>query len=187
MSSMLEIRIDGLKELRTALRKYPAIAEPIVRKAFQGTGAIFAKHTTREEVPFKTGFLLQSFALRASSTSSLWFPKAKYAAFVELGTKPHKIEANGARALAIPIGAGAGNVYIGKSKGQRRVKVHVGRKSRAAIVGSDFLFRRSVMHPGTAPNPFMERIRDRSTVDVQKLFLQGYNMINREIAKQTHF
>ena len=46
---------------------------------------------------------------------------------------------------------------------------------------------RSVKHPGTKANPFMEAIVEKSTDDAIKLFAQAQDIINREIAKQTSF
>lgn len=46
---------------------------------------------------------------------------------------------------------------------------------------------RSVKHPGSKANPFMEAIVEKSTQDALKLFGQAQDVINREIAKQTSF
>lgn len=43
---------------------------------------------------------------------------------------------------------------------------------------------RSVRHPGTKANRFMDAIKDKATADIQKLFTQALDMINVEIAKE---
>ena len=46
-------------------------------------------------------------------------------------------------------------------------------------------FAMRVNHPGTKPKPFMEKIVKKSVNEVNDLFRQAGDIINREIAKQT--
>ena len=135
------------------MRDYPKISQPIVQRALTAVGAVFAKHTLKNNpVPWKTGNLLHSFRFKESPLAARWFPTANYAGAVEFGTRPRTIVAKG-KALRIPIGGG-------------------------------FIFRKSVNHPGTKPRRYMQQIVDRSKPDVEKLFGQANDAINREIAKQ---
>lgn len=92
MSRDFEIEIKGLNELKKALRDYPKISEPILQRAIIGTSAIFAKNTLKDDpVPYRTGFLLQSFRHSVGRLWARWTPTVKYARWVEEGTSPHKI------------------------------------------------------------------------------------------------
>jgi hypothetical protein len=76
-------------------------------------------------------------------------PNVDYALFVEEGTDPHEIRAVNAKAL----GPFAMSSYLGK-----RVGGFVGRaaaKKHGIEEGLQFFVR--VQHPGTSPNPFIQR------------------------------
>lgn len=188
---ILEVKIENLDALKRALRDYPKIANPIAANAINSTLGVMHRNATKPTVPWRTGFLAASFArgIRLATPTRLWgsiSPTVKYAIWVHEGTRPHAITARNARALAIPIGAGAGDVYIGRFKRKRRVKVHVGKRSRLGIAGQDFIFRRSVQHPGSRANPFMERIIQKSTLQINQIFKNAYDSIVGEIAKRTN-
>jgi hypothetical protein len=119
------IQIIGLSQFVSALRDYPAIAAPILQRALLASQAILAKYTTRETVPWRTGFLVQTFSAFMEVGKLHWYPTASYARFVEFGTLPHRIMAKDAQALYWP--------------------------------GADHPVK-SVQHPGTKANPYMERI-----------------------------
>lgn len=95
----VEIQIQNIDELRRAMRDYPKISEPILQKAINASGAILAKHTTRPDVPFRTGRLLQSFIARFARLQVRWLPTVRYAIFVHEGTAPHDIFPRLKRAL----------------------------------------------------------------------------------------
>lgn len=182
----VSMKIEGLAQLQDALRRYPSIAEPILGRALDQSKGVFAQNTINTKnggvVPWRTGFLFQSFRFSRSGMQARWFPTVKYAKWVIEGTQPHTITARNARALAIPMGANAGNVYMGTHKGQVRAKVHVGKGSRVARVGEDVMFRKSVRHPGTKPNPFLDKIKDKATPDMNKLFARALDEITKQIA-----
>jgi hypothetical protein len=85
------VQIIGLDQLVAKLKEAPSIAAPILQRALSASQAILAKYTTKGIVPWRTGFLTQSF--RAEITTGLlrWFPTASYAPYVEFGTRPHTI------------------------------------------------------------------------------------------------
>jgi hypothetical protein len=150
----IEIEVQNLDELKRALRDYPKIAEPIAQKAINATVAILAKNTTRAEVPWRTGRLLQSFIPRISRLQVRWTPTARYAIFVHEGTKAHVILPKNKKAL----------FWEGARHPVKRVN-----------------------HPGSKPNRFMERIAQKSAPEINKIFLQAYDAINKEVARRTNF
>ena len=96
------IQINGLSQLVSKLRDYPSIAAPIIQRALLASQAILAKYTTKETVPWRTGFLVQTFSAFMETGKLHWYPTASYARFVEFGTQPHRIMAKDAKALYWP-------------------------------------------------------------------------------------
>jgi hypothetical protein len=96
------VAIKGLPELTTKLKEAPSIAAPILQRALAASHAILAKHTVKGVVPWRTGFLTQSFRAEMTAGMLRWFPTASYAPFVEFGTKPHTITARTKQALFWP-------------------------------------------------------------------------------------
>lgn len=95
-----KVEIHGITELRAALDREPEIARPTLQRAIDGSQALLAKHTTRDTVPWKTGYLTQTFQFQSGNLFARWFPTAAYAPFVEFGTKPHVIKVVNKRVLA---------------------------------------------------------------------------------------
>lgn len=175
--------IQGAKGLARALRQYPKISVPILNGAFEATAAVFAKHTTREVVPWRTGNLLQSFRHKTGNLQARWFPTAKYAPYVEFGTgiygpKGAPIRPTSKRVLSWVNVSGGGGQYVTSSSGRRYYKAG-GAKT------SDRIFVRSVK--GMRARPYMQSILDRSKGDIMKLFQQAQDRINAAIAKQVSF
>jgi hypothetical protein len=96
------IQITGLAAITAAFQQYPAIAAPIIQRALSASQAILAKHTTKDTVPWRTGFLVQTFSSILSAGKLRWYPTASYARFVEFGTAPHMIYPKNAQALYWP-------------------------------------------------------------------------------------
>jgi len=96
------VTVTGLDALVAKLREAPSIAAPILQRALSASQAILARHTVKGVVPWRTGFLTQSFRAEMTPGMLRWFPTASYAPFVEFGTKPHVIEAKNAKALYWP-------------------------------------------------------------------------------------
>jgi hypothetical protein len=145
------VTIVGLDQLVAKLKQAPEIAAPILQRALSASQAILAKYTTKGIVPWRTGFLTQSF--RAELTTGLlrWFPTASYAPYVEFGTKPHVIVPKDKKALYWP---GATHPVM------------------------------RVNHPGTKPNPFMERIISNAQPDIDAMFGTALSQITAAIAAQ---
>jgi hypothetical protein len=96
------VQIVGLPQLLAKLQQAPQIAAPILQRALSASGAILAKHTVKGIVPWRTGFLTQSFRAEMTTGMLRWFPTASYAPFVEFGTKPHVILPKDKKALYWP-------------------------------------------------------------------------------------
>jgi hypothetical protein len=97
-----EIQLSGIAKLTASFEQSPEIAAPILQRALSASQAILAKNTTRDTVPWRTGFLTQTFRAEMSGLVLRWFPTASYAPFVEFGTKPHDIVPKDAKALYWP-------------------------------------------------------------------------------------
>jgi hypothetical protein len=142
------IQITGLRQLVSSLRDYPSIAAPIIQRALLASQAILAKYTNRETVPWRTGFLVQTFSAFMEAGKLHWYPTASYARFVEFGTLPHRIAPKNAQALYWP---GANHPV------------------------------KSVMHPGTKADPYMERIIAAAQDDIQTQFGAALKLITDAI------
>ena len=93
------VQIAGLRTLIEKLVQSPDIAAPILQRAITASQAVLAKNTNRDTVPWRTGWLVQSFRWAQQNMTGYWFPTASYARYVEFGTAPHLIQAVNARAL----------------------------------------------------------------------------------------
>jgi len=96
------VQITGLDQLVAKLHEAPTIAAPILQRALSASSAILAKHTVKGIVPWRTGFLTQSFRAEVTTGMLRWFPTADYAPYVEFGTKPHTILPKDKQALYWP-------------------------------------------------------------------------------------
>jgi hypothetical protein len=97
-----KVQIVGLDQLLANLKKAPSLAASILQRALAASQAILAKHTVKGVVPWRTGFLTQSFRAEMTTGMLRWFPTASYAPYVEFGTKPHTIVARAKKALYWP-------------------------------------------------------------------------------------
>jgi len=93
------ITISGLAALTAAFQNSPQAALPFLQRALAASSAVLAKNTTRATVPWRTGFLTQTFKAQMEGLTLRWFPTASYAPYVEFGTAPHIIEPKDAKAL----------------------------------------------------------------------------------------
>lgn len=96
------VKIQGLDQLLANLQQAPSIVAPILQRALSASQAILAKYTTKGIVPWRTGFLVQSFRAEMTPAMLRWFPTASYAPYVEFGTPPHIILPKTAKALYWP-------------------------------------------------------------------------------------
>jgi len=97
-----QVKIVGIEQLTARLAQAPQIAGPILQRALAASQAILAKYTTKGIVPWRTGFLVQSFRAELTTGILRWFPTASYAPHVEFGTKPHVIVPKDKKALYWP-------------------------------------------------------------------------------------
>lgn len=123
--------VRGIPELQTRLSRLKPDPEFMRRL---GLSAI------REQkilVPRKTGTLGRSIHIgTVNATHVDTIAGASYAAYVELGTKPHEIVPRRAKALRFAVGAGR-------------------RLSGSPRSGAPVVFAKRVKHPGTKPHSFM--------------------------------
>ena len=123
----LNRRLQAIKEAKTLLRELQvsAVAE------------------SKALVPRKTGHLAQTIHPGSlGPTFAIVEASANYAAYVELGTKPHTIRPKNASVLAWPA-----NSSDRRLSGRARTKG--GKRSGPSI------FAKVVHHPGTKPHPYL--------------------------------
>jgi len=154
-SGTFTIQIVGLAALTAAFQDFPAISLPYLQKALASSWQVLAKNTTTATVPFRTGFLLQSFGGTIEGLTATWGPdvryKTSYSRFVEFGTAPHDIFPKDKQALYWPGAA-------------HPVKV--------------------VHHPGTKANDYMGRIVRTSQEDINEQFSTALQQIIEAITMQ---
>jgi HK97 gp10 family phage protein len=93
--------------------------------------------------PWKTGHLAQSIVKEIDEDGNATLRAlASYAVYVEKGTAPHEIRPANASVLAFQA------------------------------MGGEMVFTRLVRHPGTKPNPFMQRAVDAARGKVEETFAE---------------
>jgi hypothetical protein len=165
MSNLFEIKIEKLPELRQSFKRFPTVAAPILSRTINMALALLGGEAL-QEVPVKTTNLRKSFKTMLASPTSLvgaFWPTAKYAPYVEYGTRPHIIRPKNARVLAWESGFRG----MTTSKGGKRYYANKTSANFAAYVN----------HPGTKPNPFMERIIARTEGKINDLFSRALEQI----------
>lgn len=148
-----DISIPSMDKLQARLKQSPQITERYLQQAIEASGAEVHKHATRENVPWKTGNLVQSFGvvlgrLFASIAPDRSSP-AGYAIYVHEGTAPHVILPKNGRALFWP---GAAHPVS------------------------------KVNHPGTKPNRFMPRIIEKAQPQIEQHFKKALDLIASKLA-----
>src|ERR1700694_120011 len=96
------VQIRGIDALVAQLKQAPEIAAPILQRALSASSAVLAKHTVKGIVPWKSGFLAQTFKAELTTGTLKWSPTASYAPYVEFGTAPHTIYPKEKKALFWP-------------------------------------------------------------------------------------
>ncbi|MCW4048054.1 MAG: hypothetical protein NWE99_10940 [Candidatus Bathyarchaeota archaeon] len=92
--------------------------------------------------PYRTGRLADSIVKDVYGDEARIMALATYAVFVEKGTAPHEIRPVNASVL------------------------------RFETVGGEIVFTRLVRHPGTRPNPFMERAAEEARSKAEEVFAE---------------
>ena len=100
--------------------------------------------------PWKTGKLARSIVTEIKEGEAKLQALAPYAKFVVEGTRPHEIHPAGANILAF------------KAK------------------GGDPVFTRLVRHPGTKPNPFMQRAVDKAREQIDDIWAELFEDLIEE-------
>jgi HK97 gp10 family phage protein len=99
----IQIKLLNAKELAAAFRKAPSIAIKEFGKAI-GKTAFKIEGDAKRKAPVNKesggGNLRQSISSRTSSASAVVAATAKYAAYVDQGTRPHTINVVNSRVLA---------------------------------------------------------------------------------------
>lgn len=102
MSAQIQFRVDAEsfdKWGNRIKREAPQVFDGLLTQS----GDLVAK-TMKEKAPIKSGFLRESITIRKGQNQVEVGPTAKYAPFVESGTRPHIIEPVSATVLAFEIG-----------------------------------------------------------------------------------
>lgn len=162
-----QIRIEGLDALEQALREFPSVVRPILDRAFVASQAVLSKYTIKDIVPWRTGNLLQSFRFHVGSLEARWMPTAAYAPFVEYGRG--FVYPRAKKVLSWRSSSGGG--YTTAASGRRYY-----RGGQSSQVFSRF------SRP-SRPKPFMQRILDRATPDIEKVFVEALEQVNSAVAK----
>jgi hypothetical protein len=155
----VELDVDGIQ---LAVQRIRAELARTLPKALQRAGDLVAESARREHAyRDRTGNLTRSIYADPAQTAGNGAvfvdvaANADYAAFVEHGTKAHKILARKAKVLAFP-GRGGGMV-----------------------------FRHEVNHPGTKPYNFMSGALEREHGDVEAeiedAFLSAFEVVGFEV------
>lgn len=123
----------------TALqRRLAAISGPKVQERILATIGAATVREAKLTVARKTGNLGRSIHAEPPSAASVTVrASAKYAAYVELGTRPHEITPNAKKALR----------FAASASGRRL--------SGSPRKGADVVFAKRVHHPGTRPQPYL--------------------------------
>ncbi len=148
----IDVQIEGVEKLRSALARYPRIAPTIFAKAINASLAAVESQATDQMLQFRTPRALRTGRLRSSFATGRHLatpsnlvgsigPTVIYAKFVEYGTQPHVIIAKNAKVLA------------NRKTGQ--------------------IFGKVVHHPGSRANPFMERLAAAATPTINKIMAEG--------------
>lgn len=153
----MSFSIKGIPALQRRLKAVEKAASTDLLKRIQTKAVYHAK----KQVPRKTGnlgrsirpgFLTRSYAIVRAS--------AGYAAYVELGTKPHDIPVGSKGFLAWPATAagrlrsGAGTARA-KAGNVRPIHIRTGRSAIGPNSGTYRYTRKAVHHPGTKPQPYL--------------------------------
>lgn len=86
----LSIKINGVKELEKAFKKYPVIATKEIQKAIS-LSTFLVQRNTRKEAPVKTGHLRRRILQSVGSLIGRVESTVNYGNFIHEGTKPHII------------------------------------------------------------------------------------------------
>ena len=172
---MEKVQVLGLKELEAALRVFPVKFEKaVMRGAVRAGGNVFLKRA-KSNVPVYSGDLQRS--LRVSTSA-------------KKGIATAKVTAGGARKkggksvyYAHMVEFGTGAFYTGTGgKSKKRPYVIKPKNKKGLTIVEDV--RKSVMHPGIKPQPFMRPAFDGGTTEAIQAMADYIKMrITKELTK----
>ena len=151
------VTIANLPQVMAAFMKAPSIVGPIMQQAIDGAQALLAKHTNTSTVPHKTDNLIQSFGFRSGPLQASWGPNRQTPA---------------SYAIFVELGTKAHEIWPVN-------------KQALYWPGADHPVKH-VNHPGTKANPYMERIRDEATPDINQFFGGALAKAVQAIADQSN-
>jgi hypothetical protein len=126
-------------------RRIAAIKGPVIGKSVMRELAMATVRESKLLVHHKTRNLARSIhAAEIGESSARVVASAKYAAYVELGTRPHEITPRARQALR----------WAASPAGQRLTGTPTKAAQRGGAGG--VVFAKRVHHPGTRPYPFMK-------------------------------
>lgn len=145
----LKVSIPNISAIKAVFDTAPAKMTLEISEAVKKT-IMKIESNVKKEAPVNKkaggGTLRQSIRSQMTGIASGFVEAgAKYAGWVEGGTRPHIIQAKNARVLASRIGGTKGG-------------------------GQYAIFGKTVKHPGTKENPFFQRGIDRSEDDITGYF-----------------
>ena len=154
-------KVTGAKQLSARLRAIDD-GRRLLQKLQIGT-----TYEAKKLAPRKTGNLGRTIRPGfLTSHDALVNASAAYAAYVELGTKPHVIRPRKGSALRFP-GSGVGTTLGGR--------VRTGEVRRLGV--GAYVFATVVNHPGTKPKPFLlpGAKKAASGANMKKLIIELWN------------
>lgn len=161
---MITVEIKNLDKLQQALKDYPETAGKILSRAINGALVAINLNANDSNLQFKSPRSLRTGQLSLSFGLGL------------VNSTPNNL-----------VGRIGPTVNYAKyvEQGTAPHQINVVNKKALANRRQGLIFGRSVNHPGTQANPFMERIIERSKDQINSLFEQAGNQIAAEIANKS--
>jgi len=179
MTVSLEYGLVGFDQILAGLERAPALQAGAARAGL-GESSLIVEAAAKARVPRRTGRLFSSIESEAAMTETEGiarvFTNVKYAAMVELGTRPHEIAAVNAKALMIPVLGARKAVASGSPFGGARL-------SGAPRAGQQVAFFRRVHHPGTRGIHFMRDALAASIPAIEAAFRKAAEIALALIAR----
>lgn len=165
--TQFSIQIPNLQQIIASFTQAPSIVAPRISDAINKALAILAKNGDDSTFQFKTPRELRTGYLSAS-----WGAPSNGLSLASPGNLSGKIWTNAGYAIYVHQGT-APHVIMVKTK-----KV-------LANVKTGQVFGKQVNHPGTAPNPFIPRIINKSQSDINAGFKVALDYIVQDMAAKS--
>lgn len=156
MKANVQVRHKGL--ILSAFTRGKTVDPSAFLTFFRHEGSPIAVKAAQDEAPKREWTLHDSIKSRPTPRGFSVFATAPHTPFVVLGTKPHEIRPVRAKALRFfPSATG----LIQHSGG--------GPLTMLQATSLKPIFAKRVMHPGTKPNPFFKRAKDKVSETLKQL------------------